>query len=169
MSKKEKAFALFDEGMRPSSSAVKSLRLKPKTTYNYYQEWKLTGNQVSQPTDLVEEGKEEPRRGLATPLPGGEWIAPISEVAMKRVTDGEAKNGETEESESSSVSPPPIIVHGVGLTVTVEISVKTLMLYQIAASRQQDELTFGDFIDTCVEDFYLGRGLDLGLIRIGGK
>ena len=62
-----------------------------------------------------------------------------------------------------------------GLTVTVNLSLKTLMLYQVAANLQKAEdveleLLLGDFIDTCVEDVYRGRGYDLGLVRMdGGK
>ena len=43
MSKKQKAFELFSQGMRPSDQVVKDLGLKPKSTYNYYQEWKKVG------------------------------------------------------------------------------------------------------------------------------
>lgn len=41
-SKKELAFALFDQGKRPSDPEVKALGLKSKSTYNYFQEWKKT-------------------------------------------------------------------------------------------------------------------------------
>lgn len=40
MSKKSKAFELFSQGFRPSAPEVKSLGLKPKSSYNYFQEWK---------------------------------------------------------------------------------------------------------------------------------
>ena len=46
MSKKDKAFALFDQGKRPSDQEVKDLGLKPKTTYNYFQEWKKSGGAI---------------------------------------------------------------------------------------------------------------------------
>lgn len=39
MSKKDKAFELFDEGKNPSSPEVKALKLKGSTKYNYYSEW----------------------------------------------------------------------------------------------------------------------------------
>lgn len=38
--KKAKAFRLFDEGKTPSAREVKALKIKSKTSYNYYQEWK---------------------------------------------------------------------------------------------------------------------------------
>lgn len=43
-SKKAKAFALFSEGKRPSDSEVKSLGIKPESTYRYYQDWKKAHN-----------------------------------------------------------------------------------------------------------------------------
>lgn len=38
--RKELAFVLFDQEKRPSDPAVKALGLKPKTCYNYFQDWK---------------------------------------------------------------------------------------------------------------------------------
>lgn len=43
MSKKEKAFELFNQGKRPKDKEVKSLGLKAKTCYNYFQAWKQSG------------------------------------------------------------------------------------------------------------------------------
>lgn len=43
-SMKERAFQLFDEGIRPGDPQVKSLGMKPNTSYRYYQEWKKTCN-----------------------------------------------------------------------------------------------------------------------------
>ena len=43
MSKKEKAFLLFSQGLRPSDQEVKDLGLSPKTRYNYFQLWKNSG------------------------------------------------------------------------------------------------------------------------------
>lgn len=40
MGDKYRAFELFSQGKRPSDNEVKSLKLKNKTLYNYYQEWK---------------------------------------------------------------------------------------------------------------------------------
>jgi len=41
---KARAFRLFDEGKRPSDREVKSLKIKSKILYRYYQEWKkITG------------------------------------------------------------------------------------------------------------------------------
>ena len=43
--KKAKAFRLFDGGKIPSDREVKALKIKPKTRYNYYQEWKKITSQ----------------------------------------------------------------------------------------------------------------------------
>lgn len=61
----------------------------------------------------------------------------------------------------------PEKVVGAGLPVTVNLSLKTLSFYEIAATIDP-KLTLGDFLDACTEDFFQGRGKDLGLIQIGG-
>jgi len=46
-SKKARAFQLFSQGKRPSDSEVKTLGIKPESTYRYYQQWKklvIVGN-----------------------------------------------------------------------------------------------------------------------------
>lgn len=80
------------------------------------------------------------------------------------------KNGDDNKPDNNG-SGPSIVSEG--LTVTVNLSLKTLMLYQVAANLQktQDpevELMLGDFVDVCVEDVYKGRGYDLGLVRSNG-
>jgi len=60
-------------------------------------------------------------------------------------------------------------VVGFGLPIRVHLSLKTLTLYQIAASRSEDDLTLGDFIDVVAEDYFRGRGRDLGLIELEVK
>ena len=84
---------------------------------------------------------------------------------------------------SQSLPPPPHItiekggngyralipqeVMGKGIPFEVTLSVKTVAYYQIASTIDPD-LTMGDFIDHCVEDTFVGRGLTLGLVKIGG-
>jgi len=41
------AFELFEQGKRPSDPEIKALGLKPKTTYNYFQEWKKLAETTS--------------------------------------------------------------------------------------------------------------------------
>ena len=57
MSKKAQAYALFNQGKKPSSPEVKDLGLKPKTTYNYYQEWKKVGGVMGFKEEEGEQGK----------------------------------------------------------------------------------------------------------------
>ena len=61
-----------------------------------------------------------------------------------------------------------------GIKCTVFLSLQTLTLFRIAAATQaqydeEGELSLGDFIDTCAEDFFKVRGKKLGLISSGGK
>lgn len=58
-----------------------------------------------------------------------------------------------------------------GIMCNVRLSLHTLSLYKIANQSSVDitglPLSLGDFLDDCVEDFYQGRGLALGLINLG--
>lgn len=60
------------------------------------------------------------------------------------------------------------LVPGRGLTFAVTINTKTLAFYQVFQSRQKEPVTLGDFFDVTAEDFFRGRGYDLGLVKIGG-
>lgn len=60
-------------------------------------------------------------------------------------------------------------MEGYALAVKTTLSLKTLMLYQIEAGRRGDNLEVGDFIDECVADYFRGRGVDLGLVDLGGS
>ena len=56
-----------------------------------------------------------------------------------------------------------------GIKCVVFLSLQTLALFRIAATTQaqfdrEEELSLGDFIDTCAEDFFRVRGKKLGLI-----
>lgn len=176
--KYEQAFALFDEGKTASSDEIKALKLKGNVKYNYYSEWrKARGLPVASP-----ESKGESK----------ERIKPMSELAMmppqqEEVGDkalgegeGEAKENEQQPTGAKKLDESPkgtdgkkpqaTVIPTQGLVVTsVAISTKTYMLYQITAAKNEGEVTFGDFVDACVEDSFQGRGLDLGLLKVGGK
>ena len=176
MTGKERAYQLFNEGKAVSSPEVKALGLKASTRYSYHTIWEKAGRPASAPgTPPASETKKKERV--------------VSELAMITKPTGEVKEieAEGEEEEAEGEEPegselkqkpkekptdgkksPATMVAGQGLTFAVTVSTKTLMLYQIAASQQEDELTLGDFIDGCVQDVYQGRGFDLGLIKIGG-
>ena len=119
-----------------------------------------TEEETEEETDLVEEeepteeeadsGEERKEKRETEPKPG---IKPVD--LSRRGKDG--KKG----------IPTDII--GEGIWVTVNLSIKTFALYQIAASTAEETLTLGDFLDTCAEDLYRVRGKDLGLVTIGRK
>jgi len=191
-SKKVKAFQLFAKGETPSSASVKALELSSNSRYNYYSEWKKLGSPSSIPESGVGESKgkiinelqmvvppepeelrekdEELRGDDEEPIPDElrgdepELVELLDEKSTDTLETPKAKPSPTD-----GKKPPQTLIAGQGLTFSITISTKTLALYQIAASMQKEELTLGDFIDTCVEDTYRGRGLDLGLVRIGGE
>lgn len=170
MTKREAAFALFYEGKSPSSPEVKALKLKAQTRANYYWEWKKGGGITPLSASSSEsKGKVKVRSEL-------EMVVPPEEAEEEeKEANGEGEESETPEPEGKKKAKPtdgkkaiPTIVAGQGLWFNIQLSTKTIQLYQIAASMQEEELTIGDFIDTCVEDFYRGRGYDLGLVKITG-
>lgn len=178
--KKEKAFALFDEGKTSSDDEIKALNLKGSTKYNYFAEWqKLKGIPAS-----LSGGKSEaterirPISELAMMLPqevldeglGGDGSE--AEVNVEEGTEQPTKEVKLSESQKGTdgKKPQAAVVPTQGIVVTsVEVSTKTYMLYQITAAKNESKVTFGDFVDACVEDAFQGRGLDLGFITIGGK
>ena len=62
-------------------------------------------------------------------------------------------------------SPSAILVRGQGVKTTVVVSPKTLMLYEIMNSGMGGRVAIGDFLDICVEDFFLSRGYDIGITQ----
>lgn len=195
MTKKDQAFILFDEGKTPTSLEVKALKLKGSTRYNYYYDWqkskgitrsssgsasgaKGSGKAISElemviPKEVSESEEEEQGVGESKGEEPGVSEAEEGESEPEDEEEGrpdelDKKPEKKEKPSDNGKKSPPGMVAGQGLTFGITISTKTLMLYQIAASHQTDELTLGDFIDTCVEDTYRGRGLDLGLVKIGG-
>lgn len=59
--KKQLAFALFEQGMRPGSPEIKALQLKGRVRYTYYQKWKRAKEEAGEPIPVPElaEGREE--------------------------------------------------------------------------------------------------------------
>lgn len=196
ISKKARAFQLFVEGKDASSQEVKDLKLPGTTRHTYYWEWNKLGR-PSGPETLSEKPKDKmpslagkQLNSIHNKVEAKEKVKPISdtpvappsetedESLLDDNSDGkEAKDEEqkpTIESEHSDTGgsngkkPIANVIATTGLVITsVEISAKTYMLWQLA--KAQNECTFGDFVDSCVEDAFNGRGLDIGLLRIGGK
>jgi len=220
VTRKEKAFKLFEEGKTNLDPKVKALGLKAKTRANYYYEWKK-GREVKGSTAHGETGH-------STKLLGGETIGGLDETKQtrKEVTSPEIKEAISQEIPSEEAEPENDLekkdegeeanegpeeakkeqkaqesIGGVsevgtkkgkdgkpeapeikiattiaddGIKCTVFLSLKTLALFKIASSTQAqvdgaEGLLLGDFIDTCVADFFSGRGKTLGLITTGGK
>lgn len=84
-------------------------------------------------------------------------MIPLRVEGSRRELDGDGHK-------TPMVIPQEVI--GTGLRIGVTVALKTLSFYEIAHTLQPN-LTLGDFIDQCVEDFFVGRGEDLGIIKIG--
>lgn len=187
--KRAEAFQLFAQGETPKSASVKALGLTTSTRYGYYSEWKKLGSpglsEISMEEDLKPQGRAVSELQMLVPSkPEPEEVEPPEDESRENQEETpnteqgenqeEKKVPESEQEEKKYRGPDgkkqiPTMIAGQGLTFAVTLSTKTLALYQIAASMQKDELTLGDFLDACVEDTYRGRGLDLGLVRIGGN
>ncbi len=57
MTRKEKAFKLFEEGKTASSPEVKALGLKGRTKYNYYLDWQKDRGVTSPSSESISEAK----------------------------------------------------------------------------------------------------------------
>jgi len=176
---KAKAFKLFEKGKDSSSPEVKALGLKGATRYVYYDNWKK----------FKAAGGEATKEKVKVVLPGGATIGPYRpEVIESNIVPSETEqeikvqetNGEATKTEPESGEPkipinlggdhdrPSILgeVVGTGIPVTVVLSLKSLSFWEIAHSIALN-LTLDNFIDDCIEDFFQGRGKDLGLVEIG--
>jgi len=201
MSEKEKAFALFDEGKTTISPEVKELKLKSKTRYNYYLEWRKAGNTSSPSLETPSEAKGKIKEAIG----GIDETKQVKRKASPQAAE-EAKEPEVssqEKHEEAKPEKPKVKEEAIGIvsevvepkdkdgkppeperkiaTTVVEdgiqcrvfLSLQTLALYRIAATTQAQyedgELSLGDFLDTCAENFYKVRGKKLGLISTGGE
>lgn len=158
VSLKNKAFKLFDEGKNASSAEVKALGLKGGTRYVYYDNWKKSraaGEEAKILSDESIKGYDETK-------------AEEEGEEREREFEGEKKEKPLPD-ELREVSIPAEII-GFGLPIKVRLSVKTLALYQIASTTAENlggnGLSLGDFLDQCAADFFVGRGSDLGLIKL---
>jgi len=179
---KVKAFHLFDKGKDASSPEVKALGLKPSTRYSYYSNWnKGRGGEPEKRKKVNLLGGES--LGAYTPLISETGVEAEPEPGPEPEEQNEPKGGK-EVGVNVVAETPPILplsvggdherpsipekVVGAGLPVTVDLALKTLSFYEIARTIDP-KLTLGDFLDDCVQDFFWGRGKDLGLLEIGGK
>ncbi len=117
------------------------------------------------PEDISEE--ERARAARTLPETTDEIIGGVSEVVTPKTKDGKPVG--PEQKIATTVAED-------GIKCTVLLSLQTLTLYSIAKSTQAQlgengdgELSMGDFLDTCAEDFFRVRGKKLGLINSGGR
>jgi len=79
--------------------------------------------------------------------------------------------GEGERARVEGVSDE--LIEGEALWVKAQISVKTLLYYQLIASKMRKErgedLSMGTFFDAVSDDYFKGRNLNLELVPIGKK
>jgi hypothetical protein len=194
ISKKARAYELFVKGYGPYSAEVRNLGLKGSTRASYYAEWKAAGyprpDTEELDNDFIPRGRNAlSEASLAVEQPSNE----VDNIEEQEVVTNDAeiefveeedKSSEAEKSDETDLGSGEdgngkqpakggrklrTMVAGQGLDIAVTLSLKTLSLYQYAASLNKDKLTLGDFLDTCVEDYYKGRGLDLGLVELGGN
>lgn len=183
---RDQLFKLFFGKNLPHSDKVKALVPKAGSRNLYYGMWKRLGK-----PDHVPEKREKIIRGAGVGeavLPSGEAVGGVDEITQpgqqveappKTEEPEEKPEGEAEEqtegkpaielgldeTDKQSVSADVI---GFGLPIRVQLSIKTLALYQIASSRADNGLSLGDFLDDCAADYFRGRGRDLGLIELEG-
>lgn len=131
MSKKTEAFALFDQGLKPSDQAVKNLKLADKTRYNYYQEWK----KLSLMTGADNEGK-----------------SPASMTKIKPATMALTK-------ETDAVCEAAWI-RLVPQTLTLPLTPDIYISY-MCALKNGYEGNLADWLGLVSLDFWAGRGRDM--------
>jgi hypothetical protein len=131
----------------------KSLRTKGRT--------KVVAHEAEGVTGRIDEVEVKPLHLPETVLPTVETLAeqPAGEasptpIQVQRGGDGSYR----------SLIPEEVVGRGIPFKIT--LSVRTIAYYQIA-STINPSLTLGDFIDHCVHDTFEGRGLSLGLVKIG--
>lgn len=194
-SNKDKAFALFHTGKTASSPEVKALGLRASTRYHYHSEWKSLGKpkhypykpKVSKPAtglhvttgsgeriggidetthrfEAEETPIEESVEELPEELPAEEQPKDEAEEQEETKTEGRVLPLVTGEKPKEGTISADVV--GLGIPISINISIKTLALYQIATSASGNNLDIGDFLDDCVADFFRGRGLDLGLVKL---
>ena len=222
-SRKQACFALFDEGLSPSSPEVQALRLKSSTRASYYWEWKNgrggkssespsgehlgsinetkkseTKSTVSEQVGSIDEAnqlqiKANPKETEAKSEESSSQEIPSLETEPEEGDEEtEASNDEKDEVEDPAPSGEGVgvvneaggkekkgkdkgeaIILGEGVKCVVLLSKATLALHEIAATKHaqlskngKSPLLLGDFLDTCVENFFKDRNLRLGLVDI---
>lgn len=133
--RREELYRLFEGGRTPTDPEVKALGYKAGTVRKEYSMW---------------------RSGKTT----GKAISKCEEKAK-------TAGGEEEEPKREGIADE--FVQGEAIWIKAQVTVKTLAYYELAKSRVAREdgskLSLGDFLDICVDDYFKGRGQELGIIR----
>ena len=131
MSKKEKAFELFSQGLRPSDQEVKDLGLSPKTRYNYFQLWKKSSG-------------------------AGQLIETMTGKQTPAMVDAKVVKGLPVTDALSQTTFLQFIPHVMQLPLTVPMFVSYMCA--VKSGYQGD---FSDWISLASLDFWKGRGVDM--------
>ena len=99
------------------------------------------------------------------------------DTLLDEIDEGDKKEAPAKEPPKVPKSVPEVLssMSSEGVPIRIMVSIKTLTLYEIARATARAEselngddgdLSMGDFVDLAVEDFFEGRGYELGLIDI---
>lgn len=187
MTIRDDAFRLFSQNYGANSPEVKALGLRYSTRKKYYWEWhQLQLGEKGQPPPLKTKktpikakgekvGEYEPEVSEGMPLEEDDEKGDDSDTTQTKVGGKGIRMGLDEKPDipvaqdgghESKGLPEKVI--GNGIEVTVRLSLKTLALYQVAHT-MDSTLSLGDYLDQCSEDFWVGRGKDLGILELPGE
>jgi len=184
-------YKLFFAGNLPHSAEIKALLPKAGTRNLFFHNWKEAGKPNGYERKVGAEAKEGLVTGGGGTLAEPSGVKQAEQTKETEETEGTQETQETEGTQeeraeqqqerpkdeklepslgsSDESAFAEMKVSGDTLPFKVNISPKTLALYQIAATQAKDGLTLGKFFDITAEDYFVGRGVDLGLVELGGK
>lgn len=185
---RKKAFAFFDQGKMPADPEVKALGLTHPTRWSYFSDWQKESQKPGYSAEKIDEIVETTSPPVIDEVSTRKGKKPALLIDETKRGVHSVEEAETEETEIHSVQPEterktdlvdgkgtpipmlPDFIAGQGISIRVEISAKSLHYYEIAATTAtvagDGNLSIGDFIDDCIEDFFRGRGQSLGLIKL---
>ena len=138
---------------------------KPKLSETLRQEEQSPEGVEDEAEEIEEQPETKPEAEPEKPKAQTEGVGVVSEVITPKGKDGKLEGAERKIATTIADD---------GIKCVVFLSLQTLALFKIASSTQAqydggNSLLLGDFIDTCVEDYFDGRGKKLGLIVSGGR
>jgi len=156
------AFKKFNPGApAPTPLEVGDVPAKAKTTAT-----KAKGKAMEYETEVSEgrplEEKEEGTQTEGTKANGTQTKA--EEKGIRMGLDEKPDIPVAEDGGHESKGLPEKVI-GNGIEVTVRLSLKTLCFWQIVHTMSPG-LSLGDYIDQISDDFWIGRGKDLGILEL---